>query len=210
MLLFGATGSGKTEVYLRAAAKVLASDASAQALVMVPEINLTPQLEARFADALRRPPHRRAAQRPDAGAAPAKSWLAPHRRRRDLCWARAWRCSRRCPRLGLIVVDEEHDPSYKQQEGARYSARDLAVYRGRLEARQGAAGLGHAVAGKLAAREPGALPAARAAAARIGGGALPAVRLVDMNQQPKNPCFRRRCWPPCSSASRAASKAWCS
>ncbi|MDO8371148.1 MAG: DEAD/DEAH box helicase family protein, partial [Polaromonas sp.] len=79
-LLFGATGSGKTEVYLRAAAKVLASDASAQVLVMVPEINLTPQLQARFEE---RFAHLGKAQvvALHSGLTPAqrlKSWLAAH------------------------------------------------------------------------------------------------------------------------------------
>jgi primosomal protein N' (replication factor Y) len=88
------------------------------------------------------------------------------------------------PRLGLIVVDEEHDPSYKQQDGARYSARDLAVYRGKLE--RAVVVLGSATPSLETWQRANegrylrlALPA------RIGGGALPTVRLVDMTQQPK-------------------------
>ena len=89
------------------------------------------------------------------------------------------------PRLGLIVVDEEHDPSYKQQEGARYSARDLAVYRGRLRGRAVLLGSATPSLESWQRADEGrylrlALPA------RIGGGALPRVRLVDMNQQPKD------------------------
>jgi primosomal protein N' (replication factor Y) (superfamily II helicase) len=134
-LLFGATGSGKTEVYLRAAAKVLEQDPQAQVLVMVPEINLTPQLqarlEARFAHLGRErvvPLH--------SGLSPAqrlKSWLAAHSGLARLVLGTRMAVLASLPNLRLIVVDEEHDPSYKQQEGARYSARDLAVYRARLE-----------------------------------------------------------------------------
>jgi primosomal protein N' (replication factor Y) len=131
----------------------------AQALVMVPEINLTPQLEARFNARF--------------GAATAvvslhsgmtnpqrlKSWLAAH------SGAGAHRAGHahggvclHARAEALIIVDEEHDPSYKQQEGARYSARDLAVYRGSARRRQGAAGLGHAFAGELAPQPPGQPP----------------------------------------------------
>ena len=62
-----------------------------------------------------------------------RSWLAAHLGLADLVLGTRLAVFASMPRLGLIVVDEEHDPSYKQQEGARYSARDLAVYRGRLE-----------------------------------------------------------------------------
>jgi primosomal protein N' (replication factor Y) len=134
-LLFGATGSGKTEVYLRAAAKVLADDASAQVLVMVPEINLTPQLQARFEE---RFAHLGKAQvvAMHSGLSPAqrlKSWLAAHAGQARLVLGTRMAIFASLPNLRLIVVDEEHDPSYKQQEGARYSARDLAVYRAMLE-----------------------------------------------------------------------------
>ncbi len=124
-LLHGVTGSGKTEVYLRAIEVVVTR--GEQALVLVPEIALTPQLVARFA------------QRFDAPLAVLHSSLSDQER------LRAWRAARSgtapvvigtrsaifapLARPGLIVVDEEHDPSYKQQEGFRYSARDLALVR---------------------------------------------------------------------------------
>ncbi|MDP1566187.1 MAG: primosomal protein N', partial [Polaromonas sp.] len=134
-LLFGATGSGKTEVYLRAAACVLAQDPGAQVLVMVPEINLTPQLQARFEE---RFAHLGKAQvvALHSGLTPAqrlKSWLAAHAGRARLVLGTRMAIFASLPNLRLIVVDEEHDPSYKQQEGARYSARDLAVYRAMIE-----------------------------------------------------------------------------
>jgi primosomal protein N' (replication factor Y) len=103
------------------------------------------------------------------------------------------------PRLGLIVVDEEHDPSYKQQEGARYSARDLAVYRGRLE--RATVVLGSATPSLESWQRANegryrrlALPA------RIGGGALPKVRVVDMNQQPKQRGANTALSPPLVAA----------
>jgi primosomal protein N' (replication factor Y) len=135
-LLFGATGSGKTEVYLRAAAKVLAEDPTAQVLVMVPEINLTPQLQARFETRFRHLGLERVVAM-HSGLTPAqrlKSWLASHADHARLILGTRMAVLASMPHLRLIVVDEEHDPSYKQQEGARYSARDLAVYRASIEA----------------------------------------------------------------------------
>jgi primosomal protein N' (replication factor Y) len=134
-LLFGSTGSGKTEVYLRAAARVLAEDPEAQVLVMVPEINLTPQLQARFEARFAHLGRERVVAL-HSGLTPAqrlKSWLAAHAGVARLVLGTRMAVLASMPNLRLIVVDEEHDPSYKQQEGARYSARDLAVYRGRLE-----------------------------------------------------------------------------
>lgn len=134
-LLFGATGSGKTEVYLRAAAKVLEEDPQAQVLVMVPEINLTPQLQARFNERFAHLGRERVVPL-HSGLTPAqrlKSWLAAHSGQARLILGTRMAVLASLPHLRLIVVDEEHDPSYKQQEGARYSARDLAVYRARLE-----------------------------------------------------------------------------
>ncbi len=135
-LLFGATGSGKTEVYLRLAASVLAQDPAAQVLVMVPEINLTPQLEARFAERFAHLGSERVVAL-HSGLTPAqrlKSWLAAHAGHARLILGTRMAVLASMPKLRLIVVDEEHDPSYKQQEGARYSARDLAVYRASIQA----------------------------------------------------------------------------
>ncbi len=134
-LLFGATGSGKTEVYLRIAARVLAQDPAAQVMVMVPEINLTPQLQARFEARFAHLGRERVVAL-HSGLTPAqrlKSWLAAHAGQARLVLGTRMAVLASMPHLRLLVVDEEHDPSYKQQEGARYSARDLAVYRAKLE-----------------------------------------------------------------------------
>ena len=134
-LLFGATGSGKTEVYLRLAAAVLAEDPNAQVLVMVPEINLTPQLQARFEARFAHLGLERVVAM-HSGLTPAqrlKSWLSAHAGHARLILGTRMAVLASMPNLKLIVVDEEHDPSYKQQEGARYSARDLAVYRASIQ-----------------------------------------------------------------------------
>jgi primosomal protein N' (replication factor Y) (superfamily II helicase) len=126
-LLHGVTGSGKTEVYLRLIANELA--AGRQTLLLVPEIGLTPQLVARL--------HER------FGAELALLHSALTERERFEAWRRAYRRDAKLvvgtrsavfaplPSAGLVIVDEEHDSSYKQQTGFRYSARDLAVVRAR-------------------------------------------------------------------------------
>jgi len=131
-LLYGVTGSGKTEVYLQAAAQILArADAlqqNAQILILVPEINLTPQLEtnvrARFPGVPVATLH--------SGLAEGErlaSWLAGHLGHARIILGTRLAILASLPHLKLIIIDEEHDPSYKQQEGLRYSARDLAVWR---------------------------------------------------------------------------------
>jgi len=180
-LLFGVTGSGKTEVYLRLAEQALA--AGKQALILVPEINLTPQLEQRFAA---RFPGRRLVSLHSAltPAQRLQHWLAAHLGEADLVLGTRLAVFASMPRLGLIVVDEEHDPSYKQQDGARYSARDLAVYRGHLarvpvllgSATPSLETWSHAQTGRY--RQV-------TLAERVGRGALPAVRLLDMSTVPR-------------------------
>jgi primosomal protein N' (replication factor Y) len=194
-LLFGATGSGKTEVYLRLAAKVLAQDPAAQVLVMVPEINLTPQLQSRFEARFRHlgPVGSGHVVAMHSGLTPAqrlKSWLAAHSGRARLILGTRMAVLASMPKLKLIVVDEEHDPSYKQQEGARYSARDLAVYRASIEA-DCRVMLGSAtpsleswqatISGKYQL-----LTMTDRIGAKTEAGGLPLVRGVDMNRQPKH------------------------
>ncbi len=130
MLLYGVTGSGKTEVYLQACAQVLARDPEAQILILVPEINLTPQLEgnirARFPGLMLATLHSSLSE-----GERMLHWLAAHQGRARIVLGTRLAILASLPRLRLIVIDEEHDPSYKQQEGLRYSARDLAVWRAR-------------------------------------------------------------------------------
>ncbi|MDX1757554.1 MAG: primosomal protein N' [Marinobacter sp.] len=127
-LLFGITGSGKTELYLHYLEQNLAADQ--QALVLVPEINLTPQTVARF----RRYFGDRIAVWHSAlnDSQRLETWLRV--RQGEPVILIGTRSSVLLPftNLNAIVVDEEHDSSYKQGEGFRYSARDLAVYRGHL------------------------------------------------------------------------------
>jgi primosomal protein N' (replication factor Y) len=125
-LLHGVTGSGKTNVYLAAALQAVAR--GGQALILVPEINLTPQFERRVHDAL---PDARAVtlhSRLAAGERRA-NWDAAARGEADVVLATRLGVFAPLPRLSLIVVDEEHDDSFKQQDGVRYHARDLAVWR---------------------------------------------------------------------------------
>ena len=127
-LLWGVTGSGKTEVYLQACAQVLARDPQAQILIMVPEINLTPQLEgnirARFPGMMLATLHSSLSE-----GERMLHWLAAHLGQARIVLGTRLSLLASLPHLQLIVIDEEHDPSYKQQEGLRYSARDLAVWR---------------------------------------------------------------------------------
>ena len=201
-LLFGSTGSGKTEVYLRCVQEALEAQPidgiPAQALVMVPEINLTPQLEERFTARF--------------GAASVvslhsgmtnpqrlKSWLAAHSGTARIVLGTRMAVFASMPGLKLIVVDEEHDTSYKQQEGARYSARDLAIWRGRDQ--QAKVILGSATPSLeswYASRpatdgDPGGRYLRLHMPSRIGSGTdagrLPVLRVVNMKQQPRRTVF---------------------
>jgi primosomal protein N' (replication factor Y) len=175
-LLHGVTGSGKTEVYLRLIAAELAAER--QTLLLVPEIGLTPQLVKRLRD------------RFGAELAILHSGLTEHERFE--AWRRAHRREAKLvvgtrsavfaplPAAGLIIVDEEHDPSYKQQTGFRYSARDLAVVRAqRLD-----------VPVVLASATPSLETVYNAAQGRyrkldmprrIGSAGQPELRVIDMN-----------------------------
>ena len=174
-LLFGVTGSGKTEVYLQAIARELA--AGRGAIVMVPEIALTPQTVQRFAarfgdqvavlhSALSDGERYDEWHRIRSGA--ARVVIGP----RSAVWAPVHR-------LGLIVVDEEHETSYKQDETPRYNARDVAVLRGVLEGAK-------VVLGSATPSLESWMNVRRGKyvlstmAYRAGAGTLPAVRLVDM------------------------------
>ncbi|MGN0832487.1 MAG: primosomal protein N' [Kiritimatiellia bacterium] len=175
-LLFGVTGSGKTEVYLQAIAKEL--DAGRGAIVMVPEIALTPQTVSRFASrfgdrvavlhsALSDGERYDEWHRIRSGA--ARVVVGP----RSAVWAPV-------RRLGLIVVDEEHETSYKQDETPRYNARDVAVLRGAVEGARVV--LGSATPSLESwmnvKRGKYALATMRR---RAGAGRLPAVRTVEMS-----------------------------
>jgi primosomal protein N' (replication factor Y) len=188
-LLDGVTGSGKTEVYFEAIAEALERDPAAQILVLLPEIALTQAVLDRFTDRFGAPP------------APWHSGLSQKERRRT--WREAAHGRARIvigarsalflpyQKLALIIVDEEHDGSYKQGDGVIYHARDLAVMRAKLES-------GSVV---LASATPALETATNAEAgrynvlklaARPGVARLPDVELVDLKTDSLPlPCARR-------------------
>ena len=128
-LLAGVTGSGKTEVYLSVLENVLAQ--GKQALVMVPEIGLTPQTIARFRERFNAPVEVLHSGLNDSERLSA--WLKAKNGEAAIVIGTRSALFTPFKNLGVIVIDEEHDSSYKQQEGWRYHARDLAVYRAHSE-----------------------------------------------------------------------------
>ncbi|KTD20899.1 Primosomal protein N' (replication factor Y) [Legionella lansingensis] len=128
-LLQGITGSGKTEVYLQVIAQVLAQ--GKQVLVLVPEIGLTPQLLSRFTARFAEPMaviHSNLNERERQS-----TWQLAKDNLVKLVIGTRTAIFTPMPELGLIVIDEEHDPSLKQMEGVRYSARDTALMRAHME-----------------------------------------------------------------------------
>jgi len=174
-LLHGVTGSGKTEVYLQTIAHAL--EQGANALVLVPEISLTPQLVRRFR------------ARFDSGIAVLHSALSDGERYDE------WRRIRRglvrivigarsalfapLERIGIIVVDEEHESSFKQADGLRYNARDLALVRGRMEKAVVVLGSATPLITSLHAVEQGKL-ALLPLTERVEGRPMPEVSVVQM------------------------------
>lgn len=177
-LVHGITGSGKTEVYLRAIERALSDDPEAGAIVLVPEIALTPQTSERFLARFER-----------LGVAVLHSGLTSARRHSE--WARVARGEARVvvgarsavfapmPRTAIIVIDEEHDASYKQDQLPRYHARAAAIKRAQLE------GCPVVLGSATPAIETWALASSgrirlHALTRRATGAELPIVRVVDL------------------------------
>ncbi|HEX5694454.1 MAG TPA: primosomal protein N', partial [Arenimonas sp.] len=178
LLLEGVTGSGKTEVYLQAISDCLA--AGRQALVLVPEIGLTPQTLQRFRARLGVPVL--ALHSGLAEGERARNWLAMARGEARVLVGTRSAAFCPLPEAGLIVVDEEHDGSYKQQDGIRYSARDLVLVRAKTldvpvllgSATPSLESLHNARSGRyLHLRLP----------QRAGGARPPTVRVLDLRQR---------------------------
>lgn len=178
-LVEGVTGSGKTELYLQAIRDCLA--AGKQALILVPEIGLTPQTLSRFRARLGLPVH--AMHSGLADGARARAWTAMWRGEARVLVGTRSAIFTPLPDAGLIVVDEEHDASYKQQDGIRYHARDLALVRGKAlgipvllgSATPSLESLHNAMAGRYAHVR---------LSQRAGNARAPQVRVLDVRKRP--------------------------
>ena len=178
-LLEGVTGSGKTELYLRLAAQALAQ--GGQVLVLAPEIGLTPQLagrfEARFGAAV-------ASYHSGLGDAERRdAWLAVRDGRARVLVGTRSAVFAPFARLGLVIVDEEHDASYKQQDGFRYQARDLALLRARRAGVPAVLGSATPSLESLANARAGRYRRVRLAE-RIAGGGPPVAQRIDLRLHP--------------------------
>ncbi len=174
LLLDGVTGSGKTEVYLHVIEEVIRQDK--QALVLIPEIGLTPQLLARFQQHLRVPMavlHSGLGKRERLHA-----WLLA--RAGDIPVVIGTRSAIFTPlqRPGIMIIDEEHDPAFKQQDGFRYHARDLAVMRARRQHFPIVLGSATPALESLHNARLGRYRSLRLQQ-RAGGAAPPAIKLID-------------------------------
>ena len=180
-LLHGVTGSGKTEVYLHLIARTL--ERGGQALVLVPEISLTPQLEERFRGAF---PEARLALMHSGleDVARTSGWLQAAHGEAAIVLGTRLAVLAPLPKLALILVDEEHDPSFKQQEGLRYSARDAAVYRARLVGCPVVLGSATPSLESWHNWRSGRYHRLELPERAVPGARLPAVRIVDMAREP--------------------------
>lgn len=177
-LLDGVTGSGKTEVYLRLAQEVVAR--GQQALILVPEISLTPQLEARFRARFPMPVavYHSSLSEPER----RRAWLATQRGEAAILLGTRSAVFTPMRAPGLIVLDEEHDASFKQQEGFRFSARDVAVMRAHLARVPIVLGSATPSLESLCNVEQGRYQLLRLPH-RAGGATPPTLRLVDIRGQ---------------------------
>lgn len=178
-LLDGVTGSGKTEVYLHAIAGCLAR--GKQALVLVPEIGLTPQALARFRARLGVPVHALHSGLNDNER--AATWLAAARGQARVIVGTRSAVFVPLPDAGLIVIDEEHDGSYKQFDGIRYHARDFAIVRARALAVPVVLGSATPALETLCNAQCGRFQLLRLRQ-RAGAAKPPAVRVVDVRKRP--------------------------
>lgn len=184
ILLHGVTGSGKTEIYLQAIRETLAREKTA--IVLVPEISLTPQTVERFKSRFASSPemvavlhsHLSEGERHD-------EWHKVHSGRAHIVIGARSAVFAPLKNLGLIVVDEEHETSYKQEEAPRYHARDLAVVRAKIE--KCVVVLGSATPSlesyENARRGKYDLATLRE---RVDGAELPAIRIIDLRQEKRS------------------------
>ena len=181
-VLFGVTGSGKTEVYLRVMQEFLKKDPENQVLLLVPEINLTPQLEMRVRE---RFPSEIVVTLHSAlsEGERAKNWLAAHEGRARILVGTRLSIFASFKKLSLVLVDEEHDESYKAGDGMRFSARDLAIKRAKMNDAPCVLGSATPSLETWEKVKSGKFPLLRLSERAVSAAKLPKVELVDSRLQ---------------------------